>query len=111
MSSHGVAANATSAGRNEPMRARKRAPKADELMISTHRPMPNFGLSRSAIRTYARGKRRAPRLFDHLVARARASTNCGRRVKGLAVEKSDHRHRRLLRPRRERPCHRAAERG
>jgi hypothetical protein len=31
------------------------------------------------------------------------------RVKGLAVEKSDHRHSRLLRARRERPRGRAAE--
>src|SRR5262249_53813624 len=30
MSSHGVAANATSAGRNERMRARRHAPKAEE---------------------------------------------------------------------------------
>jgi hypothetical protein len=31
MSSHGAAANATSAGRDEPMRARRHAPKAEEL--------------------------------------------------------------------------------
>jgi hypothetical protein len=30
------------------------------------------------------------------------------KVKGLAVEKPDHRHRRLLRARRERPCDRRA---
>src|SRR5262249_42313483 len=33
MSSHGVAANATSAGRNEPMGTRRHAPKADKPMI------------------------------------------------------------------------------
>ena len=36
MSSRGVAANATSAGRNEPMRVRRHAPKAEEPIIPTH---------------------------------------------------------------------------
>src|SRR6516164_3966123 len=58
MSSHGVAANATSAGRNEPMGARRHAPKADEPMIPTHKAkcrLIRFGHSRSAAscRTHA----------------------------------------------------------
>src|SRR5262252_1116658 len=40
MSSHGVAANATSAGRNEPMRARRHAPKAEEPISRRIGPMP-----------------------------------------------------------------------
>ena len=36
MSSRGVAANATSVGRNEPMRARRHAPKADEPVPPPH---------------------------------------------------------------------------
>src|SRR6516225_8013477 len=62
----------------------------------------------------------SPTIFDHDVAALHIAaliqsptkrSNTGVVLRSCTVEESYHRHRRLLRPRRQRPCRRRAEKG